>query len=241
MKYARLYLADASGNKLADKSALSVTYGGNAAVTVENANGYYVYDGGNNLTLANITATVNGAAGSLDQYRIVCLLSTSTGIPAAGPVIEEPNWDQTYTYSFTYPLTEIIVPLNAADLVTNSLELKYHDAARNQLGHSQDSEVTSYYGRWYVRNKNTGLRQPLMFLVHTVLCDIDCRDELDAVRQCAGKGDGGVRFRLGTFFINHHIKVTAIYFINMVVLKKSPFCRVEFEVCAPIVHGATLC
>ena len=163
VKYARIYLADVSGNKLADQSALAVTYGGSAAVEVEGANGYYVYDGGNNLTLANITATVNGAAGSLDQYRIVCLLSTSTGIPAAGPVIEEPNWDQTYTYSFTYPLTEIIVPLNAADLVTNSLELKYHDAARNQLGHSQDSEVTSYYGRWYVRNKNTGLRQPLMF------------------------------------------------------------------------------
>ena len=163
VKYARIYLADVSGNKLADQSALAVTYGGNAAVTVENANGYYVYDGGNNLTLANVTATVNGAAGSLDQYRIVCLLSTSAGTPAAGPLTQEPNWDLTYTYSFTYPLTEIIVPLNAADLVTKSLELKYHDAARNQLGHNQDSEVTSYYGRWYVRNKNTGLRQPLMF------------------------------------------------------------------------------
>ena len=163
VKYARLYLADASGNKLADQSALSVTYGGNAAVTVENANGYYVYDGGNNLTLANITATVNGAAGSLDQYRIVCLLSTSAGTPAAGPLTQEPNWDLTYTYSFTYPISEIVVQLDVSDLVTNSLERNYHNTARNQLGHSQDSEVTSYYGRWYVRNKNTGLRQPLMF------------------------------------------------------------------------------
>lgn len=164
VKYARIYLADVSGNKLADQSALAVTYGGSAAVEVEGANGYYVYDGGNDLTLANVTATVTGTAGTLDQYQIVCLLSTSAGTPAAGPLTQEPDWDLTYTYSFTYPISEIVVPLNVSDLVTNSLELKYHDAAEAKLKElSGSSTINSYFGRWYVRNKNTGYRQPLAF------------------------------------------------------------------------------
>ena len=162
-KYARIYLADILGNKLDDQSALTVTYGGSPSVEVEGTNGYYVYDGGNNLTLSNITAVVTGTAGTLDQYQIICLLSTSEGEPAAGPLTIEPDWDLTYTYSFTYPITEIRVTLDVTQLVTNSLELNYHDTARNQLGHNTDDDVSSYFGRWYVRDKNTGYRQPLAF------------------------------------------------------------------------------
>jgi hypothetical protein len=76
--------------------------------------------------------------------------------------------------------------------------------------------------------------------MHTVLCDVDGWNELDAIRQVAGKGDGGVRSRLCPFLIHHHIKVSAIHLINMVALQKGLFCGVKPEVCAPEVHGVTL-
>ena len=168
VKYARIYLADASGNALSDQSALAVTYGGNdAKVAGSNTkNGVYVYDGGNNLTLANIKATLTTAtAGTLANYQIVCLLSTSEGTPAAGPTLTtEPDWDLTYIYTFTYPIEEIIVPLSAGDLLTDNLELNYHSTAETKLKElSGLGSVSSFYGRWYVRNKETGARQSLSF------------------------------------------------------------------------------
>lgn len=167
LKYARIYLADASGNALADQSILTVTYDGNAAVSAGSSakNGVYVYNGGNNLDLSKVIITLNAGTGNFANYQIKCLLSTSTGTPAAGPTLtKEPDWNLTYSYTFTYPVEEIEVPLSLDGLLTDHLELNYHNIAEAKLKElSGSSSVTSFYGRWFVRNKTTGVRQALAF------------------------------------------------------------------------------
>lgn len=167
VKYARIYLADASGNALADQSLLTVTYDGSAAVSAGSStkNGVYVYNSGNNLDLSKVIITLNAGTGNFANYQIKCLLSTSTGTPAAGPTLtKEPDWNLTYSYTFTYPVEEIEVPLSLDGLLTDHLELNYHNIAEAKLKElSGSSSVTSFYGRWFVRNKTTGVRQALVF------------------------------------------------------------------------------
>ena len=175
VKYARIFLADASGNALSDQSKLTVTYNGNAAVAAGSStkNGVYVYDEGNNLDRSKVNITLDAGVGNFALYQIKCLLSTSTGTPAEGPTLtKEPDWNLTYTYTFTYPIEEIKVPLLVEDLLTDNLELKYHDTAEQKLKElSGSSSVTSFFGRWYVRDKSTGVRQPLKFAGNPVKAD----------------------------------------------------------------------
>lgn len=170
-KYARIYLADASGTALADQSALAVTYDGNTVTQKagnSNKNGVYVYNAGNAITLSNISATLTGTLGTLANYSIVCLLSTDAGTPTAGPLTKEPDWDLTYTYSFTYPVLEFTETLNIENLLstdhvyfTDGSE-NLHDKATAKLKElSGASSISSYTTRWYVRDKSTGVRQPL--------------------------------------------------------------------------------
>ena len=139
-KYARVYLIDSDGNSLTDQSGLSVTYNGMPAVTAGNSptNGVYVYDSGSSLNLSNISVTLTGTAGTLDQYKIVCLLSTSEGTPAAGPLTREPNWDLTYTYTFIYPFAGNLksgyfshsreVLLTTSDIAAGRVQIPFNEA-----------------------------------------------------------------------------------------------------------------
>lgn len=167
VKYVRIYLADASGNALSDQSLLTVTYDSNAAVAAGSSakNGVYVYNAGNNLDLSKVSITLDAGAGNFANYQIKCLLSTSTGTPTEGPALtKEPDWNLTYTYTFTYPVEEIEVPLSVGDLLSNHLELNYHTIAENKLKElSGSSSISSFFGRWYIRNKDTGVRQSLSF------------------------------------------------------------------------------
>ena len=167
VKYARIYLADANGNALADQSPLQVTYNGSDAVKAGSSdkNGVYVYNAGNNLDLSKVNITLDAGAGNFANYQIKCLLSTSKGTPEAGPTLtKEPDWNLTYTYAFTYPVEEIEVSLSVDDLLTDNLTIKYHDTADSKLkGLSGSASVSSYYNQWYVRSKETGARQPLKF------------------------------------------------------------------------------
>ena len=140
VKYARFYIIDSDGNSLTDQSGLSVTYNGMPAVAAGNSptNGVYVYDSGSNLNLNNISVTLTGTTGTLDQYKIVSLLSTSEGIPAAGPLAKEPNWDLTYTYTFIYPFAGNLksgyfshskeVLLTTSDIAAGRVQIPFNEA-----------------------------------------------------------------------------------------------------------------
>ncbi len=166
VKYARIYLADASGNALADQGKLTVTYDGNTAIAAGSSekNGVYVYDAGNNLDLSKVSITLDAGTGNFANYQIKCLLSTSEGTPAAGPLTKEPDWNLTYNYKFTYAVTPVPITLSAAnhDFSKSYLELNYHDDAFTRLGIANDGSISSYALRWYIIDKD-GNKQPLAF------------------------------------------------------------------------------
>ena len=57
-----------------------------------------------------------------------------------------------------------------------------------------------------------------MRLVHTVLGNVNGRDEIDTIWQCISKSDGGIGLGLSAIIAHHYIKISAIYLINMVLL-----------------------
>ena len=109
VKYARIYLADASGTAVNSTDLLMVTYNGDPATPAgENPkNGVYVYDPVNGITLSNISITLHAGAGNFMNYKVICLLadniSTATPNDGSTPLTQEPQWNVEYTYSFTYP------------------------------------------------------------------------------------------------------------------------------------------
>lgn len=164
VKYARIYLADVSGTALSDQSKLTVTYDGNASVAAGSStkNGVYVYNAGDNLDLSKVSITLDAGEENFDKYQIICLLSTSQGTPAAGPLTKEPDWNLTYTFTFTYPILEIPLAMSVGDLLEDHIVLHNHDVADAKLKElSGSSSISSYYNRWYVRHKTSGVRQTL--------------------------------------------------------------------------------
>ena len=172
-KYARIYLADDKGKAVDPTGLLSVSYGSTPAVQAGTnvKNGVYVYDGGNNLTLSNVSITLNAGAGNFMKYQIVCLLANdiSTATPNDGttPLTQEPKWQKQYTYTFTYPVEERIVFVPAE--LNSSSELTEDYVALNYFTEALDffevSANDSYYNRaggmngnwfarWYVRHKD---------------------------------------------------------------------------------------
>lgn len=109
VKYARIYLADASGTAVNPTDLLMVAYNSDPATAAgENPkNGFYVYDPVNGITLSNISITLHAGAGNFINYKVICLLadniSTATPNDGSTPLTQEPQWNVEYTYTFTYP------------------------------------------------------------------------------------------------------------------------------------------
>ena len=76
-----------------------------------------------------------------------------------------------------------------------------------------------------------------MLLVHTVFCDIDGRNDFNAIGQGIREGDGGIGLGFRIVIIYDHVEIATIHLINMILLQKSPFRGIEFEICAPIIHS----
>ena len=168
VKYVRVYLANANGSAVDPTGLLSVSYGGTAGVQAGTnvKNGLYVYDGGNDLTLSNISVTLNAGAGNFTNYKIVCLLSNniSTATPSDGttPLTQEPKWQEEYTYTFTYPSNAVVVPFSLEDANSVSVNLNIQSRILSDLGVSSVSDIASnLYSRWYVQHKTTKEKQPL--------------------------------------------------------------------------------
>ena len=170
VQYARIYLANASGSAVDPTGLLTVTYGGNTATAAgtDAKNGLYVYDGGNDLTLSNISVTLNAGAGNFINYKIVCLLSNdiSTATPSDGstPLTQEPKWQEEYTYSFTYPVYEQRFDLDESILNETMVEIDnngyYRDLILTHYGKTANQIKDNWYGRWYVTDES-GNRQNL--------------------------------------------------------------------------------
>ena len=103
-KYARFYVVDASGTAVLPTDAahqLTVS-GATATLCTTGESGYYVYTG-SALDLSTLTVTLTSSSGDVRPYKVVCWLATTeTGLNASGTtVVEEPDINVAYTYSFT--------------------------------------------------------------------------------------------------------------------------------------------
>ena len=192
VKYARIYVTDASGKKLdydtqvdGSHPLLEVTGGREAGNSKKN--GLFVYNGGSNLVLSGITVKLNAGVGNLNKYRIVALLSTDDATTEGGNVTREPQWDYEYTYTFTYPIykktfeiddtylsaSEIVIDKKIdTDTGTGADDKYYHDLIETHYGLSLSEDAGDkalagkWYGRWYVLNPS-GQEQPLQLVSPT--------------------------------------------------------------------------
>jgi len=130
--------------------------------------GYYVYNAGSALP-ADLSVTLNATALTFPKYKVVCILSSGaendeldydTG---TGEVKKEPNWDVKYTYSFKNGFIEIPVTLPFSSLSNAYLQIDKHSDILSMLSTTESEMQDSWYGRWYVRNKENGEVQPLAF------------------------------------------------------------------------------
>ncbi len=169
--YARIFITDASDGELSDQSPLNVTYNSSAApaagnnATAVTKNGVYIYDGGNALTLANVSVTLTPATGKkLTDYKVVCLLSTGSMTGTTGS-LTEPTCELKYTYLFQYEPLQVI-PITLPNKISHS------DAENNGITFSINQEVKErvfnnnvegkhWYTRWKLEN-NAGQQQPLI-------------------------------------------------------------------------------
>lgn len=124
-KYARVYLTDSNGEKLEswNTNLLEVRYDGVAATHAgEDAeNGVYVYNA-DGLDKSKLTVTLKAGARQFPGYRVVTLFSTDEGTFDGGVMTQEPQWDEQYTYSFTYQPRPNVLAVNIDD---PNLKTKY--------------------------------------------------------------------------------------------------------------------
>ena len=130
-KYARVYLTDINGEKLEswNTNLLEVKYDGVVATPAgqEAKNGVYVYNNGEVLDKSKLTVTLKAGARKFPSYRVVTLFSTDEGTFGGGVMTQEPQWDEQYTYSFTYPPRTDVLAVNIDDpnLKTKYKTLRY--------------------------------------------------------------------------------------------------------------------
>ena len=175
-KYARVYLIDNNGTKLNswNTDLLEVTYDGQPATHAgtKAKNGVYVYSADGVLDKSKLTVTLKAGAGNMRKYKVVTLFSTDAATFDGGgtTMTQEPQWDEEYTYSFTYPARGSFPAENINTVKTKYKTLLYNTSNRqctpslfsNWHEPVGDCESTrshmaeNGYARWYLQNKNTG-------------------------------------------------------------------------------------
>lgn len=167
-KYARIYVTDASGQKVdydtqVDGSHPLLEVTGGQAATTSKKNGLYVYNTGSDLALSGINVKLNAGVGNLKKYKVVVLLSKDAATSAEGnTVTTEPQWDYEYTYSFTYPVSieERIETLDESVLEQQSVKITKISDILSFFGKSDSEFASSWYARWYVTDdSNPGVKQ----------------------------------------------------------------------------------
>lgn len=153
-KYARFILK--KNGEVVDPTGLLTISGATPAAqtTSKPKQGFYLYNSGNALSTSGMTVTLNAA--DYTDYQVVCMLSTDEATSTGNEVTTEPEWDLEYTYTF-----EKVETIPFANLGNAYLRLNKHSEALSYFGKTEDEMKDSWYGRWSVRNKDTGTTQPL--------------------------------------------------------------------------------
>ncbi len=160
-KYARFYVVDGTGAAVTPTDAThQLTVNGGTLCTIGES-GYYVYNGGNDITLPTVTLS---STGDVRDYKVVCWLATSeTNIAKDGTtVIEEPDIDVSYTFSFKKPAVSTTVEKTA--VVTwsaTSMPMDATSGAPADWGTSWDDLSKAQYVKWYVVAADGTTIQPL--------------------------------------------------------------------------------
>lgn len=130
--------------------------------------GYYIYNA-SGISDSDLTATLKATALNYPNYEVICYLSLGEESDefeyddVSGKVTSEPNWDVKFTYKFKNDFIEIVDKLPTASLSQAYAQLNIHNDVLSKLGTTEDDMKDSWYGRWFVRNKETGAVQPLAF------------------------------------------------------------------------------
>ena len=158
--YARIYVVD-DKNKPVDPSGglYSVSCPGATATQAgTNAkNGFYLYTG-SELTKSDIQVTLNAGAGNFTKYRIVALLANDllTATISSGTVTTEPQWQEEYTYRFTYPVERIIISGNDTGAIPisalegNIASINIQQLILSKFNKDASQFMSSWYGKLYV-------------------------------------------------------------------------------------------
>ena len=154
-KYARFYVVDQSGTPLSptDNAHKLTVNGGTACVKA--TSGYYVYNGGSDITLPTVTLSCTG--GDVRDYSVVCWLATTTdNINATGnDVAEEPDIDVSYTYSFVKPALTETVDKTGDIAWGSSMQADASEGAPANWGTSWDELSREQRVVWYVTDGTT--------------------------------------------------------------------------------------
>lgn len=154
-KYARFILK--KNGAVVDPTGILTITGVTPAIqtTSKPKQGFYLYNSGEELSTSGITVTVN--APDYSDYQVICMLSKDAATAATENVVtQEPEWDLEYTYTF-----EKVETIPFANLSNEYLQLNKHSEVLSYFGKTEDEIKDSWYGRWSIRNKESGITQPL--------------------------------------------------------------------------------
>ena len=154
-KYARFILK--KNGAVVDPTGILTITGVTPAIqtTSKPKQGFYLYNSGEELSTSGIIVTVN--APDYSDYQVICMLSKDAATAATENVVtQEPEWDLEYTYTF-----EKVETIPFANLSNEYLQLNKHSEVLSYFGKTEDEIKDSWYGRWSIRNKESGVTQPL--------------------------------------------------------------------------------
>ena len=162
-KYARFYVVDGTGTAVTPTDAAhQLTVTGGTLCTIGES-GYYVYDGGSDITLPTVKLTCTG---DVRDYKVVCWLATTLANinPNDGttPLAEEPDIDVAYTFSFKKPSVTTTVEKTAN--ITWSATSMTMDATTGALDDWDTSWADlskAQYVKWYVVGADGTTKEPL--------------------------------------------------------------------------------
>ena len=159
-KYARFYVVDADGNAVdPTNNAHKLTVSGGTLCDT-NESGYYIYNGGSDITLPTVQLT---STGTVRAYKVVCWLANTlvNQQPNNGttPLTEEPDITHQYTYSFTYPTTHETQTAEV-EWSPQSMTMPTVDVESVKGTGYLDAIKSSYYIKWTVVDGSDNV-QPL--------------------------------------------------------------------------------
>jgi len=166
VKYVRIYVVDDKNKKMDPSGLYSVSCSAATATQagLDAKNGFYLYNG-TDISMSDIQVTLTAGAGNFTKYKIVALwtnnLLTATPSDGSSPLTQEPQCQNEYTYSFTYPINQIPLTIADADMNKTQTELNIQSRLLSDLSTDRSTFCNGYYIAWYVQKKSNGEKQQI--------------------------------------------------------------------------------